>query len=108
MRLFDYWWSFYDSTWNFSEVVTGCSESCEDYFAGDDAQLPPVNDTSIIPELEALEFVNTIRLTQVFRSGDAVLKQAYNVLDHKLINYDLYDENMEELVQRLVLKAIKF
>ncbi|MDY7501306.1 ATP-dependent RecD-like DNA helicase, partial [Bacillus thuringiensis] len=67
--------------------------------------LPPVNDTSIIPELEALEFVNTIRLTQVFRSGDAVLKQAYNVLDHKLINYDLYDENMEELVQRLVFEG---
>ena len=72
-------------------------------FAGDDAQLPPVNDTSIIPELEALEFVNTVRLTQVFRSGDDVLKQAYNVLDRKLINYDLYDANiMEELVQKLV------
>lgn len=74
-------------------------------FAGDDAQLPPVNDTSIIPELEALEFVNTVRLTQVFRSGDAVLKQAYNVLDHKLINYDLYDENMEELVRKLVFEG---
>lgn len=71
-------------------------------FAGDDAQLPPVNDTSIIPELEALEFVNTVRLTQVFRSGDSVLGQAYNVLSRKSIDYDLYSENMEDLVQKLV------
>ncbi len=71
-------------------------------FAGDDAQLPPVNDTSIIPELEALEFVNTVRLTQVFRSEDAVLGQAYNVLSRKSIDYDLYSENMEDLVQKLV------
>ncbi|HGF6581003.1 TPA: ATP-dependent RecD-like DNA helicase [Bacillus cereus] len=71
-------------------------------FAGDDAQLPPVNDTSIISELEALEFVNTVRLTQVFRSGDSVLGQAYNVLSRKSIDYDLYSENMEDLVQKLV------
>ncbi|MFA2606527.1 AAA family ATPase [Bacillus cereus] len=71
-------------------------------FAGDDAQLPPVNDTSIIPELEALEFVNTVRLTQVFRSGDSVLGQAYNVLSRKFIDYDLYSENMEDLVKKLV------
>ncbi|MGH0551385.1 ATP-dependent DNA helicase, partial [Bacillus paranthracis] len=71
-------------------------------FAGDDAQLPPVNDTSIIPELEALEFVNTVRLTQVFRSGDSVLGQAYNVLSRKSIDYDLYSENMEDLVKKLV------
>ncbi|HHB1441870.1 TPA: ATP-dependent RecD-like DNA helicase [Bacillus mobilis] len=71
-------------------------------FAGDDAQLPPVNDTSIISELEALEFVNTVRLTQVFRSGDLVLGQAYNVLSRKSIDYDLYSENMEDLVQKLV------
>lgn len=71
-------------------------------FAGDDAQLPPVNDTSIISELEALEFVNTVRLTQVFRSGDSVLGQAYNVLSRKSIDYDLYSENMEDLVRKLV------
>lgn len=71
-------------------------------FAGDDAQLPPVNDTSIISELEALEFVNTVRLTQVFRSGDSVLGQAYNVLSRKSIDYDLYSENMGDLVQKLV------
>ncbi|MDA2610080.1 AAA family ATPase [Bacillus cereus] len=71
-------------------------------FAGDDAQLPPVNDTSIISELEALEFVNTVRLTQVFRSGDSVLGQAYNVLSRKSIDYDLYSENMEDLVHKLV------
>ncbi|MGM3026342.1 AAA family ATPase, partial [Bacillus cereus group sp. BC309] len=67
-------------------------------FAGDDAQLPPVNDTSIIPELEALEFVNTVRLTQVFRSEDAVLGQAYNVLGRKSIDYNLFGEDMKELV----------
>ncbi|HDX9506365.1 TPA: AAA family ATPase [Bacillus thuringiensis] len=72
-------------------------------FAGDDAQLPPVNDTSIIPELEALEFVNTVRLTQVFRSEDAVLGQAYNVLNRKNIDYDLFGENMKELVLKLIL-----
>ncbi|HFK1690991.1 ATP-dependent DNA helicase [Bacillus sp. B4-WWTP-NA-D-NA-NA] len=74
-------------------------------FAGDDAQLPPVNDTSIIPELEALDFVNTVRLTQVFRSEDAVLGQAYNVLSRKSIDYDLYSENMEDLVQKLVAEG---
>ncbi|QIW22274.1 ATP-dependent DNA helicase [Bacillus thuringiensis] len=71
-------------------------------FAGDDAQLPPVNDTSIIPELEALKFVNTVRLTQVFRSEDAVLGQAYNVLGHKSIDYNLFGEDMKELVLKLI------
>lgn len=71
-------------------------------FAGDDAQLPPVNDTSIISELEALEFVNTVRLTQVFRSEDSVLGQAYNVLSRKSIDYELYSENVDDLVQKLV------
>ncbi|MGD6840714.1 ATP-dependent DNA helicase [Bacillus thuringiensis] len=71
-------------------------------FAGDDAQLPPVNDTSIIPELEALEFVNTVRLTQVFRSEDAVLGQAYNVLARKSIDYNLFGEDMKELVLKLI------
>ncbi|MEC3516252.1 ATP-dependent DNA helicase, partial [Bacillus thuringiensis] len=71
-------------------------------FAGDDAQLPPVNDTSIIPELEALDFVNTVRLTQVFRSEDAVLGQAYNVLNRKSIDYNLFGEDMKELVLKLI------
>ncbi|MBL3853641.1 ATP-dependent DNA helicase [Bacillus cereus] len=71
-------------------------------FAGDDAQLPPVNDTSIIPELEALDFVNTVRLTHVFRSEDAVLEQAYNVLDRKNIDYNLFGEDMKELVLKLI------
>ncbi|MGG0208410.1 AAA family ATPase [Bacillus mycoides] len=71
-------------------------------FAGDDAQLPPVNDTSIIPELEALDFVNTVRLTQVFRSEDAVLGQAYNVLGRKSIDYNLFGEDMKELVLKLI------
>ncbi|MCU4936948.1 AAA family ATPase [Bacillus cereus] len=71
-------------------------------FAGDDAQLPPVNDTSIISELEALEFVNTVRLTQVFRSEDSVLGQAYNVLSRKAIDYELYGKDLDDLVQKLV------
>ena len=71
-------------------------------FAGDDAQLPPVNDTSIIPELESLDFVNTVRLTQVFRSEDAVLGQAYNVLGRKSIDYNLFGEDMKELVLKLI------
>ncbi|MBE7112568.1 AAA family ATPase, partial [Bacillus paranthracis] len=61
-------------------------------FAGDDAQLPPVNDSSVIPELYNLDFVNTVRLTKVFRSGDAVLERAYKVLNRELIDYELYDE----------------
>ncbi|MEC0014880.1 ATP-dependent RecD-like DNA helicase, partial [Bacillus cereus] len=61
-------------------------------FAGDDAQLPPVNDSSVIPELYNLDFVNTVRLTKVFRSGDGVLERAYKVLNRELIDYELYDE----------------
>ncbi|MEB9381784.1 ATP-dependent RecD-like DNA helicase, partial [Bacillus cereus] len=59
-------------------------------------------DTSIIPELEALDFVNTVRLTKVFRSEDAVLEQAYNVLDRKSIDYNLFGEDMKELVLKLI------
>ncbi|MEB8696604.1 AAA family ATPase, partial [Bacillus cereus] len=72
-------------------------------FAGDDAQLPPVNDSSVIPELEGLDFINTIRLTKVFRSGDTVLELAYKVLNRELIDFRLYDEKqLEKLVLPLV------
>lgn len=75
-------------------------------FAGDDAQLPPVNDVSIIPELKQSEFVRTVELTKVFRSGDAVLNKAHNVLNGKLIDYEIYnDDNLSPLVKELISKG---
>lgn len=72
-------------------------------FAGDDAQLPPVNDVSIIPELKESTFVKTVELTKVFRSDDNILDAAYKVLDKKMIDYETYEENsLSDIVLSLV------
>lgn len=73
-------------------------------FAGDDAQLPPVNDVSIIPELKENQFVNTVELTKVFRSGDKVLSYAHKVLKKEMIDYKIYrdDDDLSAIVADLV------
>lgn len=72
-------------------------------FAGDDAQLPPVNDVSIIPELKENPNVKTVELTKVFRSADKVLKAAYHVLAKEMINFDTFQENsLNDIVLNLV------
>lgn len=73
-------------------------------FAGDNSQLPPVNDVSIISELQQVG-IKTNRLTKVFRSGDKVLSKAYNVLDKVPFEYEKYvEEDLESLVLTLLQK----
>lgn len=72
-------------------------------FAGDDAQLPPVNDVSIIPELKLNSNVETVELTKIFRSEDNILDAAYKVLDKQMIDFETFDDsNLPDIVNSLV------
>lgn len=71
-------------------------------FAGDDAQLPPVNDVSIIPELKENQYVNTVELTKVFRSDDKVLSYAHKVLNKSMIDYKTFKDDLNIIVGDLV------
>ncbi|GIO25347.1 ATP-dependent RecD-like DNA helicase [Oceanobacillus sp. J11TS1] len=71
-------------------------------FAGDDAQLPPVNDVSIIPELKESQYVNTVELTKVFRSDDKVLSYAHKVLNREMIDYNTYRDDLSTIVSDLI------
>ncbi|MGG3805835.1 ATP-dependent DNA helicase [Metabacillus fastidiosus] len=71
-------------------------------FAGDDAQLPPVNDVSIIPELKVNSYIKAVELTKVFRSDDKVLSLAHKILNRQMIDYQVYDENLSRIVNDLV------
>lgn len=69
-------------------------------FAGDDAQLPPVNDVSIIPELKLNSNVEMIELTKVFRSEGDILDAAYKVLDRQMIDFETFDDsNLSDVVK---------
>ncbi|WP_415823847.1 ATP-dependent DNA helicase [Bacillus paranthracis] len=75
-------------------------------FAGDDRQLPPVNDVSVIPELIKLPFVSSHQLEKVYRSGDAVIDLAQNVLNFsEEIPFKLYNESEE--FQQFIVETIR-
>lgn len=75
-------------------------------FAGDDAQLPPVNDVSIIPELKENSYVKTVELTKVFRSDDKVLSYAHKVLNKEMIDYEVYcDNDLGDIVNYLIVEG---
>lgn len=72
-------------------------------FAGDDAQLPPVNDVSIIPELKENACVKTVELTKVYRSENNILDSAYKVLSKNMIDFQTYEESsLSDIVLNLV------
>lgn len=72
-------------------------------FAGDDSQLQPINDVSVIRDLLNFSGVAVTNLTHVYRSNDSVLNKAYSVLARQNIVYDLYnDQVLEQLVYSLV------
>lgn len=72
-------------------------------FAGDDRQLPPVNDVSIIPELKDNSLVKTVELTKVFRSDDKVLSMAHGVLKKEMIEFNSFsDDDLSFIVNDLI------
>lgn len=83
-----------------ANLLLAIPTDCRILFAGDDAQLPPVNDVAPISELRALSCVKTVELTKVFRSQDAVLHKAYAVLNKMSVDFNMFDDDsLHEIVQ---------
>ena len=83
-----------------ANLLLAIPSDCRILLAGDDAQLPPVNDVAPIAELRALNCVKTVELTKVFRSDDVVLNQAYAVLNKMPVAFEEFnDDNLATVVQ---------
>lgn len=86
-----------------ANLLLAIPSDCRILLAGDDAQLPPVNDVAPIAELRALSCVKTVELTKVFRSDDAVLHQAYAVLNKMPVAFEEFnDDNLAAIVHDAV------
>lgn len=86
-----------------ANLLLAVPTDCRILFAGDDAQLPPVNDVAPIAELKRLACVNTIELTKVFRSNDKVLHTAYQILNRMMVDHSYFDdESLVEIVRAAV------
>jgi len=89
-----------------ANLLLAIPTDCKILFAGDDAQLPPVNDIAPIAELKRLDCVKTVELTKVFRSDDKVLHTAYQVLNRMAVDFNLFDdENLVEIVRAAVAEG---
>lgn len=82
-----------------ANLLLAVPSNCRILMAGDDAQLPPVNDIAPISELRNLKCVKTVELTKVFRSNDVILRDAYAVLNKMMVDFNLFeDDSLKDIV----------